>query len=202
MPSISLTMAAETVFRSDEIFDQKEFRRWIRRRPQSDVNHYELLSGRIVMTPPAGWPHGRIEVIVARRLEELVQRERLGIVLGSSTGYDLPSGDTVEPDVSYVSSRKLARGKPAPGQFLRAVPSLVVEILSRPTARRDRIEKKKIYEQNGVEEYWLVDPVHKTVTVFHLGKRGYGAGKVVATGRIPSRVLPQIDLSISAIFAV
>ncbi len=195
-------MAAETAFRSDETYDQGEFRTWVRKRPRADVNHYELLSGRIVMTPPAGWPHGRIEVIIARHLEDHVQSGRLGIVLGSSTGYDLPSGDTVEPDVSYISSARLGRGKPTRGQFLRVVPTLVVEILSPPTARRDRIEKKKIYEQNGVEEYWIVDPVRKAVTIFTLGKRGYDAGKASTSGRIASRVLPGLQITLTELFAV
>jgi Uma2 family endonuclease len=195
-------MPAETVFRSDEVFDQREFRRWVRQRPRSDVNHYELLAGRIVMTPPAGWPHGRVEAIITRRLEEHVQQSRLGIVLGSSAGYELPSGDTVEPDGSYISFRRLAREKPTPGQFLRVVPSLVVEILSRSTARRDRVEKRKTYEQNGVEEYWIVDPQKKTVTVYHLGKRGYGPGRAISSGRILSRVLPALELAVVELFAV
>jgi Uma2 family endonuclease len=50
-------MIAETAFQSDECFDQKAFRRWLDRRPPSDTNHYELIDGRIVKTPPAGWPH-------------------------------------------------------------------------------------------------------------------------------------------------
>ena len=29
------------------------------RAAQGDINHYELLNGRAVMNPPAGWPHGR-----------------------------------------------------------------------------------------------------------------------------------------------
>ena len=53
-------MVSQTVFRSDETFTQESFRLWLDERPASDLNHYELLNGRIVMTPPAGWPHGRV----------------------------------------------------------------------------------------------------------------------------------------------
>lgn len=51
-------MAVETGFSSDERFTQGEFRRWLDQQPQSDLNHYELIDGRIVMTPPAGNPQG------------------------------------------------------------------------------------------------------------------------------------------------
>lgn len=196
-------MIAETAFRSEERFDQAAFRRWLDARPQSDINHYELINGRIVMTPPAGWPHGSVDSAIAARLHEHVRRHRLGIVLGSSAGYDLPSGDTVEPDVSFISSKRFAAGpKPAAGQFLRIVPNLVVEILPPSTARRDRTEKKKVYEHNRVDEYWIVDPVRKEVTVFDLAKRGYAAGRSFKSGRIRSRVLPRLALSVGGIFAV
>ena len=195
-------MTAETAFRSDEHFTQDEFRRWLDDRPQSDINHYELLNGRIVMNPPAGWPHGRIGTSLTSVLNQYVNSRKLGMVLDSSTGYDLPSGDTVEPDVSFVTSKRFAAGpRPVEGQFLRVVPSLVVETLSRSTARRDRTEKKKVYERNSVDEYWIVDAQRRTVTVFHLGKRGYDAGRTFGAGKIKSRLLPKLDLSVEDVFA-
>jgi Uma2 family endonuclease len=192
---------AETAFRSDESFTQHEFWQWLNERPRSDINHYELLNGRIVMTPPAGWPHGRIEAKLVRLLEEHASRLKLGIILGSSTGFDLPSGDTVEPDVSFISSERLAAG-PAPERrkFLRVVPNLVVEILSDPAARRDRTEKKEIYERNGVDEYWLVNPDRRDVTVFHLLDRRYDDGAVFMRGEIASQVLPGLALDVNEVF--
>jgi len=192
---------AETAFQSDESFTQPEFWQWLNDRPRSDINHYELLNGRIVMTPPAGWPHGRIEVKLTRALDEHVSRLKAGIVLGSSAGYDLPSGDTIEPDVSFIASERFASG-PAPERrkFLRVSPNLVVEIISEPTARRDRIEKKQIYERNGVDEYWLVDPDRRDVTVFHLAGGRYDGGQLFTHGPIGSLVLPQLLLSIDDVF--
>ena len=79
-------------------------------------------------------------------------------MLGSSAGYDLPSGDTLEPDVSFLSAARLAAG-PAPerGRFLRIVPDLVVEILSDSTAKRDRGEGNNHPTVKPVELMrWLV----------------------------------------------
>ena len=121
---------------------------------------------------------------------------------GSSAGYDLPSGDTLEPDVSFISKERFAAG-PAPtrGRFVGIVPDLAVEILSRSTARRDRTEKKAIYEQCGVDEYWIVDPDRQTVTLFHLEDGRYADGERVRSGPIPSRVLPQLELTVEDLFA-
>ena len=52
--------------------------------------------------------------------------------------------------------------------FINGVPDLVVEILSPSTAKTDKNEKFLTYEKYGVKEYWIVDPVNKSVDLFHL----------------------------------
>ena len=44
-------------------------------------------------------------------------------------------------------------------------PSLVVEIASRTTRRRDRNEKRTLYLDAGVLEYWIVDGTDLTITI-------------------------------------
>ena len=194
--------AAETAFRSDEVFDQKEFRRWVEQRPRADLNRYELIDGRIVITPPAGWTHSGFAAALVHLLNQHVRGRKLGMVFESSAGYDLPSGDTVEPDASFVSAERFATRRPAkPDEFLRIVPNLVVEVLSPSTARRDQTEKKAIYANNRVDEYWIVDPKRKCVTIYRLGRRGYGAGVTLVSGTIRSRVLPTLDITVEDIFA-
>ncbi|MBI2088490.1 MAG: Uma2 family endonuclease [Deltaproteobacteria bacterium] len=194
---------AETAFISTETFTQRVFKQWVQNRPMADINRYELTSGRIIMTPPAGWEHAEVEARVIRILGEFVAGHNLGKVFGSSAGYDFPSGDTLEPDASFISQERWAGGPQARrGQFLKVVPSLVVEILSPATARRDRIEKKRIYEANGVEEYWLVDPNRREVMVFHLVGGKYGAGKRVGMReKVRSGVLVGFEVLARSFFA-
>ncbi len=194
---------AETAFVSTETFTQKAFKQWVEGRPMTDINRYELTNGRIVMVPPAGWGHGEIEVRLGRILLDFVEKNNLGRVFGSSTGYDLPSGDTLQPDISFISSERWGGGPRVPrGHFLKIAPTLVVEILSPATARRDRIEKKRIYEANGVEEYWLVDPYRREVTIFHLVGGKYGVGKRVGIRqKLRSHVLAGFEALARSIFA-
>ncbi|MGH7789497.1 MAG: Uma2 family endonuclease [Candidatus Binatia bacterium] len=194
-------MSAGNAVARDTHLNQAAFRRWLARRPASDQSHYELLDGRIVMTPPAGWPHGRIGSRLNHLLADHVERHSLGIVLDSSAGYDLPTGDTVEPDVSFISTECLAAGpRPTRGRFITLVPTLIVEILSPSTSRRDRTQKKAIYERNGVAEYWLVDPAKESVTVFALQRGRYTRARPLAAGSIPSRALPRMRIRIEQIF--
>jgi len=195
-------MATQTAFVSTEIFTQKEFKRWLDARPASDINHYELLHGRIVMSPPAGWPHGSVGASLLIRIGSFVERHGLGQVLDSSAGYDLPSGDTVEPDISFISAARFAAGPaPQPGKFLRIVPNLVVEILSPATAQKDQSEKKAIYAENDVEEYWIVDSKRREIAVFPLSGKRFGRGAVyTARETLHSRVLDGFTLRVSEAF--
>jgi Uma2 family endonuclease len=180
-------------------FAQSQFAAWVRRR--SDEYRYELLNGRIVMTPPAGYPHGRREASVVAALHAFVASQRLGIVCGSSQGFELPSGDTVEADATYVSNERWAAGpSPVEGEFLRIVPDLVVELLSPSTASRDRGEKKAIYERNGVREYWIVERIACRVTRLVLDGDRFDLGTVLEDDAVlESTVLPGFRMTVKAL---
>jgi Uma2 family endonuclease len=91
--------------------------------------------------------------------------------------------------------------RPRDGEFLRVVPDLVVEILSGSTAGRDRVRKRRIYERNGVREYWLVDPGRRTILVLtrHAGKFDTGT-TYTGTAIVRSTLLPGIAFSAERIF--
>jgi Uma2 family endonuclease len=184
-------------FESCETFTQAEFAEWIAARAGDD-NHYELLNGRIVMNPPAGWPHGEGEADVLAPIQQLVRRRELGRVFGPSQGFELPSGDTVAPDVAFVSTERWRAIAPEVGKFLRLVPDLAVEVLSPGTASRDRREKKAIYEKNGVREYWLVDLHARQIVRFDLRGERYDEGTVFDAGAIlTSGVLAELRVPVA-----
>lgn len=75
------------------------------------------------------------------------------------------------------------------------MPELIVEVVSGGTATRDRVEKKAIYERNGVLEYWLVDPRAEEVIVFHAVAGCFDAGCVCAVNdRLSSQVLAGLAI--------
>lgn len=154
------------------------------------------------MTPPVGWGHGEIEARFSRILVEYIDGKKLGKVFGSSTGYNLPSGDALEPDLSFVATTRWLKGpQVSRGQFLKVVPNLVIEILSPATAQRDRLDKKKIYEMNGVDELWLVDPNKRDVVIYRLLDGKYTAGKrFTARDTFQSSLLPGLRRSTRSLF--
>ena len=75
--------------------------------------------------------------------------------------------DYVCPDIMVICDRKYLKGGSYSG-----VPKFIAETLSPSTAKRDRTEKKKIYEAAGVEEYWIVNP-YGTVEIYYLQEGSY-----------------------------
>lgn len=196
-------MATEQESAPNKPITQAEFRAWLDQRPSSDLGHYELLNGQIVVSPPAGWPHGQVGANVVYALRQLADRRPIGRVLESSAGFDLPSGDTLEPDASVVSTARWNTA-PAPvfGQFLKVVPDLVVEILSPSTRRRDLNEKKDVYARNGVDEYWVIDPRAASITIFSRDGDAFDEGTTLASGPLGSRLLPDLDATVEQLLAM
>ena len=70
--------------------------------------------------------------------------------------------DYVCPDIMIICDRKHLKGGAYSG-----TPKFIVETLSYSTAKRDKTEKKDIYEKAGVEEYWIVSP-QGAVEIYYL----------------------------------
>lgn len=75
--------------------------------------------------------------------------------------------DYLCPDIMIVCDRKYLKGG-----FYSGVPRFVAETVSHSTAKRDKTEKKDIYEQAGVEEYWIVSP-QRSVEIYYLQNGKY-----------------------------
>jgi len=181
---------------------QAEFNLWLDSPWARDwVGKIELIDGRAVCEPPAGYDHSDVAGEIFGRMRTFVRRRRLGRVFESSCGIELPSGDTVQPDVSYISNERFAAKGESTKAFLRAVPELVVEVSSPSTARRDRTKKKQIYERNGVLEYWIVDRRRRQVLVFVRRGEGFDDACVYGMGEtVASTVLDGFELPVAEIF--
>lgn len=76
--------------------------------------------------------------------------------------------DYVCPDLMVICDRKHLKGGSYSG-----IPSFIAETLSPSTAKKDRKEKKEIYETAGVEEYWIVSPQGKSIEIYYLENGSY-----------------------------
>jgi Uma2 family endonuclease len=120
-----------------------------------DGNKYELF-----VTPAPTDPHETIAARLSRVLDPYVAANGLGYVYRPRAVLRF-DGSEVEPDL-MVRGPNTAAGK----EWEHAPPpSLVVEIASPTTARRDQTYKRDFYMEAKVAEYWLIDAGRRTLTV-------------------------------------
>jgi Uma2 family endonuclease len=81
--------------------------------------------------------------------------------LKKNKGSDSEVNTVVQPDISVFCDLSKLDDRGAID-----VPDLVVEITSDSTMKKDYNEKFNLYEENGVQEYWIVNPDLKSMEIF------------------------------------
>ncbi len=148
----------------------------------------ELIDGEVIAMSPVSIRHAELEKFFIRLLSEFEDRQA-GRVYGEQVEMRLGDNRYV-PDASFVAAEHLDRVKPT---RIEGPADLVVEITSPETAGRDWGVKMRDYEQAGVREYWLVNPVVEQVNVYVLGQDGkYAAVAPDDQGAYHSVVLPGL----------
>lgn len=125
-----------------------------------DGNKYELVRGELFVTPPPGGTHETILARLSRALDPYVERQGLGLVYRPRSVMRC-EGSEVEPDLMVR--------EPWPGDDRSwdnaPMPILIVEVFSASTRRRDQDQKRTLYMDAGIDEYWMIDPERRAVTI-------------------------------------
>ena len=164
-----------------------------------DGERWELINGVAYNMSPA--PSIKHQAIVGEIYSQLHQKLKGKPCKAFIAPVDvvLSDHDVVQPDVLVVCD---------PGKVteknIQGAPDMVVEVLSPATALKDMREKKALYQQSGVPEYIVIDPLEGYVQRFLLQGDGlYGVSDVFGSLELlPLRSLPGIELSLSEIFGI
>lgn len=153
----------------------------------------ELWDGELIMSPTPSFFHQKIAFRFQRALQDWVAAHGLGEVVGAPLDMVLSPRRVAQPDVIFIAKERLniiQRVVMGPGD-------LVAEVISPGGRTRDRIEKRDLYEQHGVKEYWIIDPEAETVDVLFLEAGAYvlvlrkGRGELAG-----SRLLPGFEVAV------
>ncbi len=162
-----------------------------------EEERWELIDGIAYdMTPAPTFYHQTIISHLLTRLSNGL-KNRAYIVGLSPTDVYLSENDLVQPDVFVICDKSIITKEKIIG-----VPDVIFEVLSPSTAKKDRWEKKHLYEKFGVKEYILIDQDAQYAERFLLMENGqYNKGDVFdADDTIPLHTLPDIEIPLSDIF--
>lgn len=104
----------------------------------------------------------------------------------------------VQPDICIICDLEKLDDKGCLGS-----PDLVVEILSPGNSSKEMKLKKALYEENGIREYWIIDPEHETAFQFHLLENGlYSPASIYASDdTFESVIFPNLFVDLNEIFS-
>ena len=127
-------------------------------------NHQiELREGKLVIMSPSDSVSGEVGIRFSALLYQWVLQHNLGRVLDASTGFRLPNGDLLSPDVSFISKERLRHN---PRKYPTVIPELIVEIKSSRDRLRNLEEKIALFLSQGVQVGLLIDPDKHIVSVY------------------------------------
>lgn len=165
-----------------------------------DTAIYELLNGDIVRRSSPNTPHQRVSGKLFLILGNFNLEKNLGELFHAP--YDVYFDEYnagIQPDILFVSHARNFVIRENNGVV--GAPDLIVEILSKGTAAKDRGDKKEIYEQFGVQEYWIVDPLAQSIEIYSLEQTRYRLTSFAAEdGSVQSAVLTGLELEVATLF--
>ena len=101
----------------------------------------------------------------------------------------------VQPDIVVFCDESKLDDKGGIG-----APEMAVEILLPSSASHDMVRKYMLYMQVGIREYWIVDPMTKTVVVHLLVDDGYKGRAFSGTEVVPVTVLEGCSVNLAEVF--
>lgn len=162
----------------------------------------EYIDGIVYMTPSPSRAHQRISMKLGAELYNFLKGKECE-VYAAPFDIKLKKDDnekiskTVIPDLSVICDKS---GFTENGY--EGVPDLIIEILSPSNQAHDLVFKLNLYMDYGVKEYWIVNPMLKTVQIYILTdeKQYYQADVKREIGYIESVVLKGFKINLEEIF--
>jgi Uma2 family endonuclease len=168
--------------------------------PYDEWHRYELIEGELYVSCAPGIPHQLVLGNLQVRLYLYLEQNPIGtLVLGPGAVFS--DYDSVIPDLVFVSNDRWT--SIVEDDRFYAAPDLVIEILSPGSQNRTRDLKLKhrVYGKYGVQEYWVVDCLARSVTIFCLqGKVLEEIATLKENDVLESALFPGLSLKLSAIF--
>jgi Uma2 family endonuclease len=163
--------------------------------------YYEFEEGELVLMSSPLPEHQDIVVELASFLRRYVRERKLGRVFPAVDVY-LPDGRVYISDISFVAVERLDDLHSDPDRKIHGAPDLVVEVTSSDPSR-DRVTKFRVYYENEVSWYWIVDGETLAIEEYRATPEGYVRVASVAAGEeFQPALFPGLTINLVALLGV
>jgi Uma2 family endonuclease len=161
---------------------------------------YEFEEGELILVTSPTLRHQDILAELDHIVRRLARERNLGRV-GMEVDVHLPDGRVYIPDLTFLSIGRLDLLDSRDGK-IHGSPDLVVEITS-SDPERDRVHKFRVYYENGVPWYWIVDGETLAIEEYHATPDGYLRTASVAGGEeFRPRFFAGLSINLAALIDV
>ena len=160
----------------------------------------ELIKGKIFkMAPAPNRKHQEVSRILLHHIGNFLWEKKCKIYHPPFDVRLIKNGNdtVVQPDICVVCDLdKLDK------QGCVGAPDLIIEILSPGNSRKELKEKFRLYEENGVQEYWIINPLEEMLIIYTLNEEDkyIGSSPYLGEDVAQSSVLPGFSIIIDQIF--
>ena len=154
-----------------------EFLEMETQKPGNENNRYELIDGVIYMMGYPSMTHHNMCDFISTAFKSYFGNKGCTVIYGSVALFlfdkrhfalfDPPKSELsnyVGPDVMVICDKNTKIRDD--GVF--GAPDIIVEVVSKSNASNDYIRKLNPYFACGVKEYWIVDPIKRTIRVYDM----------------------------------
>ena len=169
-----------------KLITEEEFETW----SQTFEGRAEFVDGEVIILSPESYNADNLRVFLQMLMRLFVEHHDLGILGGPNVETRLRPGLRRVPDTYFLSNTRMQNLNPT---FIARGPDLALEVVSPDSVERDRGRKLQDYQEAGVDEYWIIDPLCQEVLLYV--RTQHGLTLAVAEGTIyRSTVLPGFFL--------
>ena len=165
----------------------------------------ELIKGKIFkMSPAPSTNHQRISMELAGILYNFFKPHQCNLFAApfdvrlidkKKSSLDQEIFTVVQPDLCVICDEAKIDERGAIG-----APDLVIEILSPGNPNKEMKYKFDLYEEAGVQEYWIVNPADKTLFIYVLKENQFiGMHPLIEEDSIQSKLFPDSDFQLCEI---
>ncbi len=165
----------------------------------------ELFKGKIFKMSPApslkhqsisSWLHGELHIFFKNHDCKLFSAP-FDVRLTTKNKKDEEITTVVQPDLCVICDPKKLDKRGCLG-----APELVIEILSPGNSKKEMTNKFDLYEEAGVQEYWIINPLDEMILIYVLenGKFTNLRVKPIIDDYITSKLFPNLKIHTDEIF--